>query len=82
MSVYESELQREAERLTKSIVDANPSLRDEMMYRLQRYPILKGGQHICPKCWMSFETDRPLRRVKGQPGLTCFGCNSVFAVIH
>ena len=42
MSLFELALQKEAERLAESIANANPAVRDEIMARLHRYPIVKG----------------------------------------
>jgi hypothetical protein len=78
MSPLEREIQKEAQRVALQMIESDPSKREEVLDRLSRYPLTIGGLHLCPKCWLDNETERPLRRTQsdGKYMMTCFGCDT------
>ena len=80
MSPLEREIQKEARRVAGRMIETAPSKRLEIEDRLNRYPLTVGGLHLCPKCWLDSETERPLRRTQSHNRkdvvMTCFGCGS------
>jgi len=74
-------LSKEAHAIAARLVLLTPDDRELVADRLIRYETKVGEQHMCPRCWVELEIQRPIRSVMQDDKTyldVCFCCQTEF----